>query len=153
MEKTLVIIKPSAVQRQLIGEIIGRFENKGLLLFGLKMIWLSDDVLNEHYAHLKNKPFFGQLKKSMEATPVIVCCWAGNNAVSVVRTISGATNGREALPGTIRGDYSVSVQENIIHTSDSVENATEELKRFFKEEELFSYQPLLLSSIYGNDEI
>ena len=153
MENTLVILKPSTIQRQLIGEIISRFEKKGLLLSGIKMVWLADNILNEHYAHLKNKPFFEQVKKSMKATPVIACCWTGKNAVSVVRAMAGSTNGREALPGTIRGDYSVSVQENIIHTSDSIETAIVELKRFFKEEELFSYQLNLRSSIYANEEI
>ncbi|MCC8147327.1 MAG: nucleoside-diphosphate kinase [Bacteroidales bacterium] len=153
MEKTLVILKPCTLQRGLIGEVISRFEQKGLILAGMKMAWLSDEVLSEHYTHQKDKPFFQRLKDSMNTTPVVICCWKGVDAVSVVRTMIGATNGRNALPGTIRGDYSVSVQENIVHASDSIETATVELKRFFNDDELFSYDPVLLSNLYANDEI
>ena len=153
MERTLVIFKPCTLERRLIGEIICRFEKKGLILAGMKMIWLTDDILSEHYEHLKNKSFFQRVKDSMNTTPVIVCCWEGIDAVSVVRTITGATNGRNALPGTIRGDYSMSVQENIVHASDSVETAAVELKRFFNENELFTYNSALLPNLYANDEI
>lgn len=119
LEKTLVILKPSAVQRGLIGEITHRFERKGLRLAGMKMMQLTEDLLNEHYAHLAGKPFFARVKASMMACPVIVCCYEGVDAIQVVRSMTGATNGRVAVPGTIRGDYCVSSQENIIHTSDS----------------------------------
>jgi nucleoside-diphosphate kinase len=153
LEKTLVILKPSTVQRGLIGEIISRFEKKGLLLAGIKMIWLSDGLLSEHYAHLKDKPFFQQVKDSMKVCPVIVCCWKGKDAVRVIRTLAGVTNGREAQPGTIRGNYSMSMQENIIHTSDSLEAAIIEIKRFFKENELFDYNFNLISNLYASDEI
>lgn len=139
IEKTLVILKPSAVQRGLVGEITTRFERKGLRLAGMKMMQLTDELLNEHYAHLADKPFFGRIKQSMMASPVIACCYEGVEAVQVVRSMTGATNGRNATPGTIRGDYSVSAQENIVHTSDSPENALIELKRFFKPEEIFDY--------------
>jgi len=152
LEKTLVILKPSAVQRGLIGEIISRFEKKGLILTGLKMIWLDDEILNDHYSHLRDLPNFQRIKDSMSACPVIVCCWKGNNAVKVVRTLTGVTNSREALPGTIRGDLSVSMRENIIHASDSPETASLELKRFFNENELFSYNVSLISSLYADDE-
>ena len=153
LEKTLVILKPSAVQRGLIGEIINRFERKGLILTGLKMAWLSDEILSEHYAHLKDKPFFQKVKDSMNVCPVIVCCWKGKDAAKVVRTLTGVTNSREALPGTIRGDYSMSMQENIIHASDSPETAKVELQRFFSENELFDYDLNLISNLYANDEI
>lgn len=153
MERTLVILKPCTLQRGLIGEIISRFEKKGLILVGMKMAWLSDEILSEHYAHLKEKPFFQRVKDAMNITPVILCCWEGLDAIAVVRTITGSTNGRNALPGTIRGDYSMSVQENIVHASDSIETAVVELKRFFKEEELYSYNTSLLYSLYANDEI
>jgi nucleoside-diphosphate kinase len=153
MEKTFVILKPSTIQRGLIGEIITRFERKGLLLAGMKMMWLTDEVLSEHYAHLKDKPFFQRVKNSMNVCPVVVCCWKGNDAVRVVRSITGSTNGREALPGTIRGDYSMSVQENIIHASDSIETAATELTRFFKEGELYDYDSSLIKNLYANDEI
>lgn len=152
MENTLVILKPCTVERGLIGEIITRFERKGLILSGMKMVWLTDDVLSEHYSFHKDKPFFQQLKDSMRTCPVVVCCWRGVDAVQVVRAITGATNGRNALPGTIRGDYSMSIQQNIVHASDSPETAEVELKRFFDPRELYSYKPDLLSNIYTSDE-
>lgn len=152
MEKTLVILKPCTVQRGLIGEIISHFEKKGLCLAGMKMVWLTDEILNEHYSHLKEKPFFQRIKDSMSICPVIVCCWKGVDAVHVVRTLAGTTNGRNAQPGTIRGDYSMSVQENIVHASDSLETAAIELKRFFSDSEIFDYTLNNLSSLYANDE-
>lgn len=153
MERTLIILKPCAIQRGLIGEIVSRFEKKGLFLVGMKMIWLTDEILVEHYSHLKDEPFFQSLKESMGSCPVIVCCWEGIDAVKVVRKIIGLTSGRESLPGTIRGDYSVSVQENVVHAADSLENAAIELKRFFDDKELFIYDHSLLSSIYGSYEL
>jgi nucleoside-diphosphate kinase len=153
MERTFVILKPCTLQRGLIGEIINRFEKKGLILVAMKMTWLTDEILSEHYAHLKEKPFFQRVKDSMRTSPVIVCCWEGVEAVEVVRSMTGSTNGRKALPGTIRGDYSMSLQENIVHTSDSLETAAVELKRFFNEAELYTYNPARLSNLYANDEI
>ena len=152
MEKTLVIIKPGALQRELVGDIITRFERKGLRLAGLKMIQLDDAILAEHYSHLTDKPFFPRIKESMMASPVIVCCWEGLDCVQVVRTMTGVTNSRNATPGTIRGDFGMSMQENIIHTSDSVENGVIELKRFFKSEELFNYTKVGHSFVYATDE-
>lgn len=152
MEKTLVILKPCTVERGLIGEIISRFEKKGLYLVGMKMTWLTDEILSEHYAHLKDRSFFQRIKDAMSGCPVIVCCWEGVDAIQVVRTLAGATNGRNAAPGTIRGDYSMSVQENIVHASDSPETATIELKRFFLDSEIFEYKPNNLLSLYANDE-
>ena len=153
MEKTLIILKPSTVQRGLIGEVTSRFEKKGFIVSGLKMMWLTDEILNEHYSHLKDKPFFQGVKDSMEICPVIVMCLKGVDAVNVVRNIVGVTNGRSAQPGTIRGDFSMSVMENIVHASDSPETAKIELERFFKKEEIFEYNPLLLSSLYATDEV
>lgn len=152
MERTLVILKPSTVIRGLIGEVITRFERKGLHLVGMKMIQLSDEILNEHYAHLSQKSFFQRVKDSMKIAPVIVCCWEGVDAVQVVRNMAGVTNGRNAAQGSIRGDFSVSTQENIIHASDSVENGIVEVKRFFREEELFEYKTPILNFLYANDE-
>lgn len=152
MEKTLVILKPCTIQRGLIGEIISRFERKGLQLAGMKMIWLTDNILSEHYAHLKEKPFVQRIKDAMSVCPVIVCCWEGVDAIQVVRQLTGATNGRNAQPGTIRGDFSMSVQENIVHASDSPETAAIELKRFFNDDELFDYKTNNLLAIYANDE-
>lgn len=152
LEKTLVILKPSAVQHGLIGEITTRFERKGLRLAGMKMMQLTDELLNEHYAHLSEKPFFQRVKNSMMASPVIVCCYEGVDAIQVVRSMTGATNGRVAIPGTIRGDFSVSSQENIVHTSDSPKTAIEEINRFFKPEELFEYKQVHMPYLYHTDE-
>ncbi|MCM1021908.1 MAG: nucleoside-diphosphate kinase [Muribaculum sp.] len=153
MEQTLVIIKPAAVHRGLIGEIISRFERKGLFIIGMKMMQLDEAILREHYAHLANKPFFPDLLQSMMATPVIVMCIEGKDAVEVVRLMTGATNGRKALPGTIRGDYSMSGQENVVHASDSVENGQIELKRFFKQGEILDYKPSDFRFYYAPDEM
>lgn len=153
MEKTLVIIKPGAIQRGLIGEVIKRFEQKGLQLCGLKMIQLTEEILAAHYAHLADKPFFGRIKAAMTATPVIVCCFKGLDAVHLVHKMAGATNGRDAVQGTIRGDFSMSIQENIIHTSDTIKTAQDELARFFKSEEIFDYKQSGLEFLYANDEI
>lgn len=153
MEQSLVIIKPSGVQRNLIGKIIDRFQQKGLIICGLKMMNLSEELLREHYAHLVEKPFFPTLLKSMMATPVVVICLKGVDAISVIRNMVGATNARNAAPGTIRGDYGMSSQENIVHASDSVENGVIETNRFFKPEELFTYSPVTLNYIYAPDEL
>jgi nucleoside-diphosphate kinase len=152
MEKTLVLLKPSCVQRQLIGEVVNRFERRGLRIAGMKMMQLSDDILREHYAHLANKPFFPTLAASMQASPVIALALEGIDAVQVVRAMTGATNGRAAAPGTIRGDYSMSNQQNIVHASDSPENALIELARFFRPEEIFEYESGAKAYIYGADE-
>lgn len=153
MEKTLVIIKPCGIQRGLIGEVIHRFERKGLQLCGIKMMQLSDEILVEHYSHLAQRTFFKRIKDSMMITPVIVCCLKGIDAVHIVHDMAGKTNGREAAQGTIRGDFSMSVQENIIHTSDSVESAATELARFFKADEIFEFEQAGLNFLYANDEI
>ena len=152
MEKTLVILKPCTLQRGLVGEITNRFERKGLRLAGMKMVQLTDEVLSEHYAHLSAKPFFQRVKDSMMACPVIVCCFEGVDAIEAVRVLTGPTNGRKAAPGTIRGDYSMSFQENIVHASDSPEAAEAGLKRFLKPEEIFDYKQATFDFLYANDE-
>ena len=152
METTLVLLKPSCVQRQLIGEVVNRFERRGLRISGMKMMQLSDAILRDHYAHLVDKTFFPSLVASMQASPVIALAISGKDAVQVVRTMTGATNGREAAPGTIRGDYSISNQQNIVHASDSIENAAIELKRFFKDEEIFDYTSNAFAYVYGEGE-
>lgn len=153
MEQTLVILKPSAVQRALIGEVISRIEKRGLIICGMKMIQLDEKILREHYSHLVDKPFFPSIVESMTASPVVVMCLKGVDAVSVFREMTGVTNGRKATPGTLRGDFCVSGQMNIVHASDSVENAKIELSRFFKPEEIFDYSPALLNYLYGADEL
>ena len=153
MEKTLVLIKPNAVQRGLVGEIIARFERKGLYLAGLKMMQLDDAILAEHYAHLKERAFFPYLKDSMMVSPVVAMCVAGLDVVETVRLMVGATNSRKALPGTIRGDFSMSGEQNVIHASDSLENAELEIKRFFREGEIMEgYESAISSFEYGYEE-
>ena len=153
MQVTVVLLKPSAVQRGILGEVITRFEKKGIQIVGMKMLCLSDEMVAEHYAHLAHKPFFGRIKESMQASPVVAMALKGVEVINVVRQLAGLTNGREALPGTIRGDFSISVQENIVHASDSPETAEKGLSRFFSESELFTYPQFLLPYTYANDEL
>lgn len=152
MEQTLIILKPSCIQRALVGKVLDRFQQKGLTLAGIKMMQLDEKILREHYAHLVDRPFFPSLVKSMTATPVIVMVLEGKDVVAVVRSMTGVTNARNAAPGTIRGDFGMSGQENIIHASDSPENALIEINRFFKPEEVFNYQPITFTSVYAPDE-
>lgn len=151
-EQTLIIIKPDALQRSLMGEIINRFERKGLKIVGMKMVQLEDVLLDEHYCHHKGKPFFESLKKFMKSAPVVVLVLSGINAVKATRLIVGATKGYEADAGTIRGDLSISGQANIVHASDSSENAEGEIKRFFKLDELFEYKKIDYEFVYGEEE-
>lgn len=148
-EKSLIIIKPDAVQRNLVGEIISRFERKGLKLIGLKMMNVQDAVLEEHYAHIKDKPFFPGIRDFMKSSPVVVMALEGINAVSSIRLLVGPTKAWEADAGTIRGDFSLSTQSNIVHASDSIENGEEEVRRFFYEGELFNYQKIDVDFIYA----
>lgn len=152
MERTLVLIKPDALQRDLVGEIITRLERKGLKLIGMKMIQLSEDLLDIHYSHLLGRDFFPEIKSFMQHTPVIACCWEGTDCVSTVRLLCGVTKAREATPGTIRGEFAMSVQANLIHCSDSLETANIEVERFFKPEELFEYEDVLEPFIYSHRE-
>ena len=152
MERTLILIKPNAIQRGIMGDIVTRFERKGLRIAGIKMMYLTDEILAEHYAHLVERPFYPFLKASMQAAPVVACCLEGAEAVETVRLMVGVTNSRKALPGTIRGDFSMSGEENVVHASDSVENAIIEIKRFFKEEELFDYESAVTRFEYGGEE-
>ncbi len=151
-EKTLVILKPDAVQRGLVGEITQRFEKKGLKLVGMKMINLQEAVLRDHYSHIADKPFYGGVESFMMSSPVVVACWEGLEVVNAVRIITGITKAREAEAGSIRGDLAMSVACNVIHASDSVENAKEEVARFFEEEELFSYEKGEYLHVYVADE-
>ncbi len=152
MERTLVLIKPDSVQRDLIGELIQRFERKGLKLVGVKMMALPDALLDEHYSHLAGRDFFGEIKTFMRSTPVIACCWEGVDCVNTVRIMCGITKAREADPGTIRGDLAMSVQANLVHASDSLETAQVEIPRFFNTDELFEYEDVLNPFIYNSRE-
>ncbi len=151
-EKTLIIIKPDALNRGLVGEIIKRFENKGLKLVGMKMTQLNNEILREHYAHLADKPFFPRIAEFMKSWPVIVLVLEGLEAVDSVRLITGETSGRKADAGTIRGDFSMSIQANIVHASDSVKSAEIEVKRFFNENELYAWERKNFEVIYAEDE-
>ena len=152
METTLVLIKPSGVQRGLAGKIIARFEQKGLIIAGTKMMQLNDSILREHYAHLVDRPFFPSLERSMQSSPIIALALRGVDVVAVVRAMTGVTNSRNAAPGTIRGDFGMSGQENIVHASDSHDNALIEINRFFKPEEIFDYTLTTIDALYAPDE-
>ena len=152
VERSLIIIKPDALQRNLLGEIVHRFERKGLQIIGMKMTKLSDITLDEHYAHHKDKPFFASLKNYMQSSPVVVMALTGFNAVKAVRLIVGPTKGYEADAGSIRGDFAMSSQTNIVHASDSPENGEMEIKRFFDDSELFDYRKPDYEFVYGEEE-
>lgn len=138
-EKTLIILKPDAVHRGLMGEVVGRFERKGLKIVGMKMVQLEDALIEAHYAHIKDKPFFVGIRNFMKQAPVVVMVLSGINAVASTRLIVGPTKGFEAPAGTIRGDLALSMQSNLVHASDSVEAGIEEVGRFFTPEEIFDY--------------
>ena len=152
MERTLVLIKPDAVQRGLIGNILNRFERKGLKVIGLKLMELSDEILDDHYSHLSDKPFFPRIKSFMRSTPVIAICLEGFEVVGTVRTLCGITNSREAASGSIRGDLGMSIQCNLVHASDSIETAEVEVPRFFAADELTDYESVTDTVIYASDE-
>ena len=151
-EKTLVLIKPDGIQRGLIGEVLMRFERKGLKVVGIKMISLDEAVLREHYAHIADKPFFPGVSKFMQSSPVIAICLEGLEVVQAVRILCGITKARAADAGSIRGDFAMSVACNVIHASDSVETAMKEVPRFFKPDEIFDYNKSEYEHVYMEDE-
>ena len=138
-ERTLVLLKPDTINRRLSGEIIARFEKKGLRIIGLKMLWVSREIAEKHYEVHRGKPFYESLINYITSAPLIAMVLEGSNVISVVRKMMGSTNGQEAEQGTIRGDYSMSVQNNLVHGSDSKESADREIKIFFRDEELIDY--------------
>ncbi len=152
LEKTLIIVKPDAVNRCLVGEIVKRFEQKGLKIVAMKMQMLQPYTLKEHYAQHRDKHFYEELISYMSSIPCILMVLEGKDVVKVVRKMIGSTHGREAEPGTIRGDYSVSNQANLVHAAASKEKAAEEIGRFFTEKELHEYQKMDFDWIYGRDE-
>lgn len=152
MERTLILIKPDAIQRGLIGKIIERFERKGIKIIGMKMMSLNEVIVREHYAHLKDKPFFENLSRFMRSSAVIAMCLEGLEVVNAVRLLCGITKSREAEAGSIRGDYAMSVSCNVVHASDSVETAEREVRRFFKPVELFEYEKSEYMHVYAEDE-
>lgn len=153
IERTFFILKPDTLNRAISGEIISRFEKKGLKIVGLKMVKLNDDILKEHYSHLVSKPFYPDLASFMKKSPVIMGVLEGRNAVELVRVMCGVTDANKATQGTIRGDYAISTARNVIHTSDSLETAKMEISRFFKSEELFDYNLNNSNYLYAPDEL
>lgn len=152
MEQSLILVKPDGLQRGLVGEIINRFERKGLKIIGLKMINLSSEHLDEHYVHLADQPFFRQIKDFMQSSPVVALALeGGEGSIAAIRILVGPTKGQEAPAGTIRGDYGLSGSNNIVHASDSVENGRVEVGRFFSKDELFTYNKTESKHVYGQN--
>ena len=139
MEKTFLMVKPDGVQRQLIGDIVARFEKKGFQLAGAKLMQIPAELAEQHYGEHKERPFFGELVEFITSGPVFAMVWQGENVIATARQMMGATNPKDAMPGTIRGDYAAIVGKNIIHGSDSPESAEREIGLFFKQEELVEY--------------
>lgn len=148
MERTFVMVKPDGVQRNLIGEIVTRFEKKGYQLVAAKLMQISPELAERHYAEHKEKPFFRELVDFITSGPVFAMVWQGEQVIAAVRKMMGKTNPLEAEPGTIRGDYGITVGMNIIHGSDSPESAEREIQLFFRPEELLSYEKTIQSWIW-----
>ncbi|HLR79977.1 MAG TPA: nucleoside-diphosphate kinase [Bacillota bacterium] len=139
MEKTFLMVKPDGVQRNLVGEIITRFEQKGFKLVGAKLMQISEDLAKEHYGEHKERPFFNDLVNFITSGPVFAMVWEGENVIKTARKMMGETNPADAAPGTIRGDYGLTIDKNVIHGSDAPESAEREINLFFDEAQLLSY--------------
>ena len=153
MQRSVVLVKPDGLQRGLVGEIIHRFERKGMKLVGLKMVRMTDEVVDEWYAHHRDKDFFADLKGFMQSAPVVAMVWEGVEAVATVRKLCGVTAGRQAEGGSIRGDFAMSTQMNLIHAADSEATAKKELGLLFKDGEIFDYEMCGLPWMYGKQEL
>lgn len=151
-ERTLILAKPDAVQRRLIGQLVTRIETKGLKIVGMKMLQVTKELAARHYEEHVEKPFYPLLEEFITSGPVVAICAEGPSAISVVRTMMGPTNGSEAAPGTIRGDFGISRQMNLMHGSDGPEAAVKEIKVYFKDEELIDYEPTLGGWVCADDE-
>lgn len=152
IQQSVVLVKPDGIQRGLVGEIINRFERKGLKLVGLKLVRLSDEQLENWYEHHKDKPFFPKLRNYMQLTPVVAMLWEGVECIDAVRKLVGITKAREAEAGSIRGDLGMSQQMNLIHASDAVESAKKEKTIIFSDDEVYSYQKDIEIFIYSEEE-
>ncbi len=150
IEQTLILIKPDAIQRGISSDILNRFERKGLKIVGLKMIQLDEELLKNHYSHVYGEDFFAELHDFMISSPIIAAVIEGANAIEMVRIVAGTNHNQM---GTIRGDFADSRQRNLVHTSDSVENAAEEIPRFFKAEEIFDYEKATWQYSYSKKDI
>lgn len=152
VQQSVVLVKPDGIQRGLVGEIINRFERKGLKLVGLKLVRLSDEQLETWYEHHKDKPFFPKLRNYMQLTPVVAMLWEGVECIDAVRKLVGITKAREAEAGSIRGDLGMSQQMNLIHASDAVESAKKEKTIIFEPNEIYEYQKDVEIYIYSEEE-
>lgn len=152
MQKTLVLLKPDCVERRLVGEIIGRFERKGLNIVAMKMVRVTPDLSKKHYAEHVSKPFYPNLEDFITSSPIVAMVIEGLEVVRVVREMLGATSGLKAAPGTIRGDFSSSRQMNLVHASDSEESAAREIDLYFESKDLCEYTPTLVGSFRASDE-
>ncbi|TWT94351.1 nucleoside-diphosphate kinase [Neorhodopirellula pilleata] len=152
MQRSLILLKPDCVQRRLIGEILSRFEAKGLQIVGLKMIQVTPELSRQHYAEHVEKPFYQSLEDFITSAPVVAVALEGLEAITVVRDMLGATNGLKAAPGTIRGDFSSSRQMNLVHASDSPESAERELNLYFQPNEFCEYSMNLTPFMRADDE-
>ncbi len=138
MQKTFVIFKPDCMQQKHVGDVLARFEKAGFAIIGCKMTRLSPEILREHYAHVASKPFYPEIENFMKSTPVVLMALQGDNIVARVRDLLGPTDSRKAAKGTIRGDFGTDMMVNVVHASDSDENAKIEIARFFKADELYA---------------
>jgi len=152
MQRTLILLKPDCVQRRLMGRVISRFEEKGLNLIAMKMMRITPDLARRHYAEHVEKPWYGALETFITGGPVVAAIVEGLDAIPIVRGMLGATSGREAAPGTIRGDFSASRQMNLVHGSDGPEAATREMALYFDESEICEYQPAITPWLRASDE-
>lgn len=151
-ERTLILIKPDAIQRRLAGRILTRFEERGLRLVGMKLIQITPELSKQHYAEHVEKPFYPLLESFITSGPVLALCVEGPEAVSVVRGMMGSTNGRESASGTIRGDFGLSRQMNLVHGSDGPDAAAREIELYFRPEELLDYETPLSELVCADDE-
>ena len=152
-QRTLILVKPDGVHRRLIGRIISRIEDKCFSIVAMKMLQVTEELSRQHYAEHVDKPFYPQLEEFITAAPVVAMIVQGPEAVSVMRTVIGSTNGRDATPGTIRGDYGCSRQMNMIHGSDSEQSAAREIDIYFKSHEICEYQAVLNTWSFAKDEV
>ncbi len=153
MEHSIVLVKPDGLQRGLIGRIIGRFEEKGLKLVAIKMIQLNDQILDQWYEHHKEKPFFTSLKGFMMKTPIVAMVWEGVEATDTIRKLIGTTKGRAAEAGSVRGDFAMSQSNNLIHASDSADNAEKEKSLIFSPDEIHAYVSAMDMLVYSDEEL
>ena len=142
MQKSLVLLKPDCIQKGYIGEVISRFERKGLKVVAMKMMEMKDEIIKDHYGHLADKPFFPEIVNYMTMSPIVAMVLEGDDSIETLRTMCGATDPLQATPGTIRGDLALTIRYNVVHASDWEEAAKEEVARFFNEDEIFAYKKI-----------